>query len=85
MAAVSTPVVRTRADEIADAVSALDAAFCEMRNWYAHLEAMRTHPADADAIAWQARRSGRIVAALIADAEERAREAGYGESLRSVS
>lgn len=82
---MSASVVRTHTDELADAVSALDAAFCEMRNWYAHLESMRAHPADAEAIAWQARRSARIVAALIADAEERAQAAAYAVPLKSVS
>jgi hypothetical protein len=78
---MATDLIRTPADDAAAAVAALDRAFCEMRNWYSHLEQMAAHPEDRDAIAFQARRSARIVSALL---EEAVDHASCGQ-LRSVS
>jgi hypothetical protein len=66
---------RTAAEEIAEAKGKLDAAFVEMRNWQGHLDSMAQSPADREAVAHQARRSARIVAALIAEAESGTRVA----------
>lgn len=60
---------RTAAEEIAEAKGKLDAAFAEMRNWRGHLDTMAEHVEDREAVAYQARRSAGIVAALIAEAE----------------
>lgn len=83
---MGTHVTRTAADELTEVESKLDAAFAEMRNWRGHLETMAEHPADSEAVAHQARRSARIVAALIAEAESGTRVAERLQSqLRSVS
>jgi hypothetical protein len=66
---------RTSADELRDARAALDSAFVEMRNWRGHLESMAAHPNDREALGHQATRSAKIVAALIAEAEQHSREA----------
>lgn len=66
---MGTHVTRTAADELTEAKGKLDQAFAEMRNWHAHLETMAEHPLESEAVAHQARRSARIVAALIAEAE----------------
>ncbi|HEY2086304.1 MAG TPA: hypothetical protein VGH54_09795 [Mycobacterium sp.] len=66
---------RTAADEIAEAKAKLDAAFAEMETWRTHLDIMAKNPQDREAVAFQARRSAGIVAALIAEAESGTRVA----------
>jgi hypothetical protein len=78
---------RTAADELRDARAALDAALVEMRHWRGHLESMAAHPEDREAVSYQATRSARIVAALVAEAEAHSREADRldGAQLNVVS
>jgi hypothetical protein len=75
LGAMGRHVERTAAEELAEAKVKLDAAFLEMRNWHAHLQSMADHPLDSEPSAHQARRSARIVAALITEAETRTQAA----------
>jgi hypothetical protein len=68
-------IPRTAAEELRDARAALDAALVEMRYWRGHLESMANHPEDREAVSYQAARSAKIVAALVAEAEAHSREA----------
>lgn len=83
MAGMGANVIRTQADDLADAAAALAAATREMDNWRGHLRRISAAGTDTEALTMQARRSGRIVAALVAEAESKTRAAGY--FLRSVS
>lgn len=57
---------RTVADDVADALAALDAAQREITHWRAHLHHIRADAGPGAALA--ARRCARIVAAVVADA-----------------
>lgn len=82
---MATNVARTQTEDLADAAAALTAAAREMVNLQAHLERLRTAPFDANAISLQARRSSRIVSALIGQADSFTHAARTGRQLKSVS
>jgi len=86
MRSMGMNAARTQADDVADAAAAVEAARREMNNWLAHLARMADPSVEVEAVAMQARRSGRIVAALVAEAEDKTRAAAvaHGPLLRSV-
>lgn len=67
---MATLVTRTPDDDLVDAAHALRAARAEFSNWTAHCEhLLRVDLDDAPGIVFQARRSARIVQALLDEAE----------------
>lgn len=69
-------VVRTAADDLADASDALRGARAELRNLMAHVDRMATaSPDDVEAIGFQVRRSARIVESLLSEVETDMRSA----------
>ena len=82
---MSVDVIRTVGDETTSAVEAIDAAIAEMANWRDHLLRIPTEVDGNPSIAHQARRSGRIVAAKVADAQRHTNRAVHSAEVRSVS
>jgi hypothetical protein len=60
---MAQPCTRTYADDVTDALTLLDDAQREIKNWRAHLNALREDPNPGRAR--QAQRCGEIVAAAI--------------------
>ena len=63
---MAQPCTRTYADDVTDALTLLEAAERELRNWRSHLDALLADPTPGHA--YQATRSARIVAAAINEA-----------------
>jgi hypothetical protein len=74
--------VRTVADEVADAIKALDAATREAERWREHLLRVPAESDDAPGIMLQARRSAQIVSALVTAAESHTRASAALQELR---
>jgi hypothetical protein len=63
---MAQPCTRTYADDVTDALTLLDNAAREIKNWRAHLNALREDPCHGRAR--QAHRCGEIAAAAINEA-----------------
>ena len=83
---MATAIARNLTDEMTDAHRVLTDAERELRNWQALVDRLgQCGPDDREAVQWQARRSARIVTALVAEADEYTRAARPYRPLKSVS